>query len=503
MKKKIFYITAILAGATILTACSKDDLQENTLDAANSEIRFTGAIKKQSEILAATRSETLPNPDEYIVLNESNITFGTFYIWMDIEGNNSYFQQYDINHGEQGSLGVISENNSPGTPLNWKDKTSEHTFYAWTQPHVSNTAGSITGGVEMTQFPSQFGEQNNTPTNITFPQDITGTVTFGTNGETLLEQFIVTQKGPLTYDSWGQDVALYFERPISKITLEKVIHIDSNGVPDENIMSCTLDFPNMYKTATFKPANFGGNDPVLTGNEDSKGITWNWDKKKNDAKSVYVLPFQFGNDGSIIQNDQGFFIVTMGNKSYAGTLNSLQINGAHKLNAGECMKLILTIIDGGGVGLGYRIDNWSTSDEEDLPQYRIPGVYNEEDAGRLLEALQKAADTSTYPNYNFPEGVEDLVVKTSGDNVTPPTYDINLFTHIDWSSIQSGTINIPDNCTLKGNGYNITLTDGVSIVENEDIENLYVNGKPYSNENGGSNTDNEQSESDATDDPTT
>ena len=167
------------------------------------------------------------------------------------------------------------------------------------------------------------------------------------------------------------------------------------------------------------------------------------------------------------------------------------------------MKLILTIIDGGGVGLGYRIDNWSTSDEEDLPQYRIPGVYNEEDAGRLLEALQKAADTSTYPNYNFPEGVADLVVKTSGDNVTPPTYDINLFTHIDWSSIQSGTINIPDNCTLKGNGYNITLTDGVSIVENEDIENLYVNGKPYSNENGGSNTDNEQSESDATDDPTT
>lgn len=66
MKKKIFYITAILAGATILTACSKDDLQENTLDAANSEIRFTGAIKKQSEILAATRSETLPNPDENI-----------------------------------------------------------------------------------------------------------------------------------------------------------------------------------------------------------------------------------------------------------------------------------------------------------------------------------------------------------------------------------------------------------------------------------------------------
>ena len=496
MKKKIFYITAILAGATILTACSKDDLQNNTLDAANSEIRFTGAIKKQSEILAATRSETLPNPDEYIVLNENNTEFGTFYIWMDIENNNSYFQQYVIKHGEQGSLGVISENNSPGTPLNWKDKTSKHTFYAWTQPHVSNTESSITGGVKMIQFPSQFGEQNNTPTdNITSPQDITGTVTFGTNGETQLEQFIVTQKGPLTYNSWGQDVALYFERPISKITLEKVIHIDADGVPDENIMSCSLDFPNMYKTAIFKPANFGGNDDVLTGEDNSKGITWNWDKDNNDAESVYVLPFQFGNDGSIIQNDQGFFIVTMGDKSYAGTLNSLQINGAHELKSGECMKLILTINDGGGVGIGYKIIDWGTSGNKELPQYRIPGVYNEDDAERLLEALIQRPTT-------FPTGVEDLVVETSVDDATSKTYDINLFTHIDWSSIGEGItkINIPDNCTLKGNGYNITLPNG-SITGNN-IENLYVNEQPYSNENGESDTD-EPSGSDATGDPTT
>lgn len=477
MKKKVFYITAILAGATILTACSKDDLQNNTLDAANSEIRFTGAIKKQSEILAATRSETLPNPDDYIVLNENNTEFGTFYIWMDIENNNSYFQQYVIKHGEQGSLGVISENNSPGTPLNWKDKTSEHTFYAWTQPHVSNTESSITGGVKMIQFPSQFGEQNNTPTdNITSPQDITGTVTFGTNGETQLEQFIVTQKGPLTYNSWGQDVALYFERPISKITLEKVIHIDADGVPDENIMSCSLDFPNMYKTAIFKPANFGGNDDVLTGEDNSKGITWNWDKDNNDAESVYVLPFQFGNEGNI-QNDPGFFIVTMGDKSYAGTLNSLQINGAHELKAGECMKLILTINDGGGVGIGYKIIDWGTSGNKELPQYRIPGVYNEEDAERLLEALQKAADNPS--SYQFPTGVEDLVVKTSEDNASTETYDINLFTHIDLNSIEIyiTEIKIPDNCTLKGNGYNIKLKEGdSSITITGKIKNLYVNG---------------------------
>lgn len=527
MKKNRLYI-GILACAALWTACSEEDLRGIHTEIAPGEVHFYGAIKKQSNIQATSR--VTPNPDNYITLNETTEDFGTFYIWQDItsqeEGETTkelhYFQQYVEATGEQGNLAVVGANNEEGR-LNWHDQTSKHTFYSWTQPNVTDNEQKITGGVDMRNtLPESFGEQESQSTTIT------GTVTYGTNGETNLEKFIVTKKGPISYDEWGQDVALYFERPIAKITLLGVIYIDANGAENANIQTCTLLFPNMYKTASFNPFswNDNGTQNVLSTDNQEKGIKWEWHKTvttEHDAKSLYVHPFQFGSinentnqsdDNTGIHQDPGFFIIQMAfdggsTKSYTGTLNSLNLTptsatAKRQLNAGEHMQLYLTVTDGGGVGIGYQIIDWNTEEEQTLPQYRIPGVYNEEDAERLLEALQKAADTSTYPKYQFPTGVEDLVVETSVDGATSKTYDINLFTHIDWSSIGEGIteINIPDNCTLKGNGYNITLPNDVSITGNN-IENLYVNEQPYSNENGGSNTDDEQSESDATGDPTT
>lgn len=466
MKKNLSYIIMLVAGAVIMAACSKDELPNDIPDAAGSEVLFTGAIKKQSEVLATTRANDIPDPDDYIILNENNKEFGTFYIWMDVDGKSSYFQQYGIVSGEKGSLGVIGD----GSKLNWQDKTSNHTFYAWTQPHVQDDETStITGGVNM-QIP-EFGTKENSS------EKPSGTVTFGTNGETNLEQFIITKKGPISYNTWGQDVALYFERPISKIVLDMVIHIDANGVISKNIEECSIVFPNMYKEAAFNPFAFG-TASLLVGNDEKKGIEWNWEKNKNESNSLYVLPFKFGDDDgddNSIQNDFGYFIVTFTNenvtKNYAGSLNSLIIDEKNdtqkELKAGECLKLVLTINDGGGVGIGYQIIDWNTEENEDIYEHRIPGVYNKEDADRLLKALKSEE------GYTFPDDVQDLIVKTSADDVSPATYEINLFTHIDWSSV-ANEIKIPDNCTLKGNGFNVTLQGGNILGK---VENIYINGK--------------------------
>lgn len=235
----------------------------------------------------------------------------------------------------------------------------------------------------------------------------------------------------------------------------------------------------MYKEATFTPANFDYDNlsQLLSTKGKGKGLVWNYSYNTRTSGSVlYVHPFTFGDENTDmdIYNDPGYFIVSAKfneneeEKNYAATLADLSKYTG--LKAGEHMKLWLYLRDGGGVGIGYEIVDWSTDGNKDLPQYRIPGVYNEDDAERLLEALIQSPS-------KFPEGVEDLVVETSEDGATSKTYEINLFTHIDWSSIKSGTINIPDNCTLKGNGYNITLTDGVSINGNGKIKNLYVNGE--------------------------
>lgn len=479
MKKNLSYIIMLIAGAVIMAACSKDELPNDIPDAAGSEVLFTGAIKKQSEVLATTRTNNMPDPDDYIVLNENNKEFGTFYIWMDVEGNSSHFQQYGIVSGEKGSLGVIVGDGEEEEKirLNWQDKTSNHTFYAWTQPHVQEDGTStITGGVDM-QIP-EFGTQTNN-------YDFSGKVTFGTNGETNLEQFIITKKGPISYNTWGQDVALYFERPISKIVLDMVIHIDANGVINKDIDNCSIVFPNMYKEAAFDPFAFGKTSPLVVkdGENGKKGIEWNWVRDENKSNSLYVLPFKFGDGGdddddNSIQNDFGYFIVTLNNKNYAGSLNSIIIDeksdAQKELKAGECLKLVLTINDGGGVGAGYMITDWHTESNEGIYEHRIPGVYNDKDAKRLLEALQNASD--------FPNGVEDLVVN-KGEGTTPQ-YEINLFTHIDWNSVTS-EIKIPDNCTLKGNGFNVKLGNGGYISGN--ITNIYINEKKQSDSSTGGN----------------
>lgn len=497
MKKNRLYI-GILACAALWTACSEEDLRGIHTEIAPGEVHFYGAIKKQSNIQATSR--VTPNPDNYITLNETTENFGTFYIWQDItpqeEGTTEelhYFQQYVEAPGEQGNLAVVGADNEEGR-LNWHNQTSKHTFYSWTQPNVKNSEQKITGGVDMgSSLPENFGKQEN-------ESSITGTVTYGTNGETNLEKFIVTKKGPISYDEWGQDVALYFERPIAKITLLGVIYIDANGAENANIQTCTLLFPNMYKTASFNP--FLWNDDtqnVLSTDNQGTGIKWEWHKTvttEHDAKSLYVHPFKFGSDNNTnpsddntgIHQDPGFFIIQMasdGGKSYTGTLNSLNLTptsatAKRQLNAGEHMQLYLTVTDGGGVGIGYQIIDWNTEEEQTLPQYRIPGVYNEEDAERLLEAL-----TSTEPNAL--DEIKDLLVLTSDEEVTPKTYVINLFTHVNWSG---QTITIPTGYTLNGNGYNVTLGENGSIIGQQ--KNIYIDGKyvknPTSSNTGGENS---------------
>lgn len=460
MRKNLLYF-GILACTVFLTACSKEELSSGSIDAIAGEVQFYGAIKKQSEILATTRAT-----DEYITLNETGQDFGTFYIWMKVGSDNSFksfFQPYKEAPGEQGNLVIDSVKQTNETErLNWYKETSKHTFYAWTQPSVTGTNKEITGGVKMDKT-FQYGEQSD---NTTTPS---GTVIYGTNKATGLETFIITQKGPISYNEWGQDVALYFERPIAKITLEGITYIKSDGTFNENIKEATIQFPNMYSQATFTPL-VDGIQNVLTGVPATKWITWNWDKEDDDNKSLYVHPFVLGSSSSDdkvdIQKDEGFFIVTVNvadpsvsedNHSYVGTLNSLKLSSSststetQKLNAGQCMHLYLIVRDGAGVGGGYKIVDWNEKGEQTLPQYRIPGVYNEEDAERLLKALT---------NNTFPKGVEDLLVGN----------DINLFTHVNWSG---QNITIPTDYTLNGNGYNVTLGDDGRIAGN--MTNIYIN----------------------------
>lgn len=455
MNRNILYTGILLGG--LLAACS----QENEILPDNGEepgkILFSGAVLKHKNVETRAGYYEDPDADNYEYLNTDGENFGTFYIWEACDQDN-YFVPYIQASGERGAL--IVDTDGEWTDLEWYDRTSDHTFYAWTQPETVLTMDN-----EITQY----GKQNSGK-----DEEYHGTVKYGSIGG--FEHFVVTSKGPVSYEGLGKDVALFFDRPISKISLKSLYRINTDG-SEISLDNCTIEFPNFPAEATFYPFKFErGGSRYLVASSEKKGIIWAWDKDNDPV--VYVHPFSFGpptgseaddangeKDGIIdIEDDLGFFILTNGGKSYCGTLNSFSLK---KLDAGECLQLALRISDGSEptVGIGCTVIDWSTKNKETISQYRKPGVYTQEDAEKLLRALKAAEGNAGTLKSLIP----DLIAEEES------TIRINLFTHIVWE--ESGELNIPENWILDGNGYNLSYEGSFS--GSGTVEDLYQNGEEY------------------------
>lgn len=441
--KNLTYALAALMLATI-TACTDDEQGYTSSGTANSAITFLGLVEHTNEIV--TRKST--------PINSTDNSYGDIYIRQQIDEETPTIQVYTASSGQQGEL----ETKGEGDPLKWTSVTAEHTFYAWTQPNGPNEENFI-GGVKM-------DEPENVETYST-----TGTVTFGTQGNTDLEHFIVAKTGPLSYDENNQYVGLHFYRPVAKIKLNSVTHVRSDQ-SYEDIGECTITFPNLPTTAKFNAIFTTYTDnkekypEVLTGITTEKGITWPW-KKGDDAYMLYVPPFEFSDEDITNDYDQpGYFIVQTGNTTYTGTLAN--VNSPTELKGGDYMQLDLQVADGSVTGIYSNIKEWNTEGNEDVPQHRVPGIYTQADAEALLEGLQSAP--VKIPLY--------LIDIDEGNN----TKTIRFFTHVDWSGATED-ITIPEGYILDGQGYKLTLPESVNLYgvkgEGEDeagnIKNLYVN----------------------------
>lgn len=459
---KIYVSTLLLLAAT--AACTDEEQSNMTLAPAEENITFLGTVAEEKEI--ATRA------DNHTVINSEADKYGKmdFYIYQQIDEDEPTTRIYQASSGDQGRL-VTKEGNEP---LKWQSPEATHTFYAWTQPVPDDDTKEYTGGVKMDE--KKEGEDYST----------TGTVTFGTQAETGLEHFVVTKRGPLTYDETNQYVGLHFYHPIGKIVIDNIRHYfreDVETSPSEPVTECTITFPNLYTSATFNAiANMSEDDTpyeaVLTAKqEESTGIVWEWQENKKETY-LYVLPFSFYEEGKEYYEQPGFFRIDAevsegGSKlkqSYTGTLAGISptITG---VKGNQELHISMQIADGNVTGINSFIDEWTDDDLKDIYQHRIPGVYTQEDAEALLRGL--LSDPINIPPY--------LIDEENG------TKTIRFFTHIDWSSLleEVENITIPKGYILDGQGYNLILPKGISLYgtkENEEkgnIKNLYVNGEEY------------------------
>lgn len=461
----------LLLPLLMATAACSDEESPNLPSAMEGDgtIAFQGIVENNRSV--ETRSSK--------IMNRDGQDYKDIYIYQQTSEDpdnlgeaTPNIQIYNATPGNRGEL------ETEGTSLNWNSATAWHVFYAWTAPHPEGKDGSD-GGVKMDD-PTD--EQT---------YSTTGKVTFGTYEDTELDRFIVAQKGPLTYESWNKYVSLHFYHPVARIELVQVTHI----MPDnhaEDIGKCTITFPNLYKSAQFNaiydiPANeYDEKYPeVFTYETQEQGIVWEWEKTESEGKHrLYVHPFIFKDEDLPDYEQPGYFTVTTSDGVYTGTLADILLADASnpnnlqsELKGGDWMKMSLTVEDGNVSGIYSNVENWDTKGDEPIYQHRVPGIYTQEDAKALLEGLQ--SDPVNIPPY--------LIDIDENNN----TKTIRFFTHVNWESLldeeEVESITIPQEYILDGQGYNLTLPEGVTLYgdkgENgkgsENILKLYVNEEEY------------------------
>lgn len=439
MKRIMQYCMACIVLAGTLSSCSRQEEPQYAPD--GDEVLFQGLVKNSNMV---SRSDF--NEKDFVLINSStDAQFGDIRICSSTSGASSeasseasdVIAEYEPADAWQGRLSALN------TPLKWsKGTNAKYTFYACTYPSVSESSGGGVGGVTMANDNS-----------------MQGTVTFGTQKKTDLEHFIVAKEGPLTYADNGSYVKLLFYRPVAKIQIESVTHFDAAG-SQTPIKKCKIDFPNLYRTARFDAKKVRGDDNPgdvwLQPDEDPQlDLSWNWDISGEDESSdsvLYVHPFSFGSDeadgGQPDPTQPGYFRITATikdtenkdtEKVYFASLAGLK--NITELKAGQFMKMQIAVQDGGGGGLGCRIVDWNTEDEQNV-SHRRAGIYTQKDADNLLNILQTSPlDTDALDNYC-----------RDGKN-------IYLYTSVDWSSV-TGPLKIPDGYTLCKQGYSVTLGEG-------------------------------------------
>ena len=384
-------ILAIAVNAIFLTlsmASCQSEINGIDPDFSNDPIEFGGFVKETAQLRSRALDSVYINSNDYGV---------DFYIQLDCASAEPFQELgvYEVPSGYEGRL----TSKDTGSPLNWHDLSSPHTFYAWTLPW--NPTWNPAEGVP-TSFPITF--QNSSESN--------GYDAYSNNK--ILEQFIGAKAGPYEYINHGKYVDLTFFHLVSKIKIGTLSLIKTDGSIEKHLKA-DVTFINMPTTATFYPL-----DPVRgphvepgTPNPDD-GITYYIDNDAVGTDVFYICP-----EVNFRTLD---FKIKLNNTEYAdydtyyGTFADVEfvrVSGNdydigdgtddYTLHAGEMMTLNITLIPGIGPGLRLIITDWSTEQPNESQYHSHPGIYSNSELQDLLNAFTSQRD------YNYPpEYIESL-----------------------------------------------------------------------------------------------
>ena len=434
----IFILSLLATGASmIFSACSNEVTEEEF----NTEtIVFKGKIQgiggtptRDGLGLGSSTSGSFDiTADFYGNLN--------FYIDKVVDGNNEIVT-YQIPSGQSGTLSALNS----AEALQWSGRTAQHTFYGWTYPmegvdFQTNGTKAITFTFEDTYVQEATNIWNNSTNNTpAWPANC------WKNGE-ILEKFVGTVQGPISYASNGMYVPLEFRHLVSKIFLNSFRLVDNeNAVSYEGVVG-NITFYGLPKKATFYPKPEDANGKPVAPYVDMSsivpetGITYaiknqtehyEWEgsvPSSSTANGIYAkdcwyippeidlttlsfkieiyekvsgtwqLSSKFGQSGAFYGD---FSNIKLDRQSYNSGYNSPDGGDDTVLHAGEYLVLSMDLSANGSPALKGQIIEWTDNSNTDRTAYQHvkQGIYTLTEAKKISDIMDKIRSNPNNESY--------------------------------------------------------------------------------------------------------
>lgn len=493
----ITLITGVLLGAA---SCQYENLNDEGWNDGSTDVAFGASIEEVRTVGTRVSTRGTEGLDSVYVARDP--WSQDFYIELNTEkGGQPYtaYGVYNVPSGYEGRLEAVDANKA----LNWESLDKQHTFYAWTVPWMKtnpavldgNNDGAGAGGDSSTPE-----EELYTPSNAAIPVNFYNSSEqngFDQNkNNAVYEGFIGAKSASYSYAEHGKYVDLTFHHLVSKIRLESLILINSDGSVEKDLQA-DMTFLKIPVKATFYPHPVNGDESGAPDNwrpyvggpyEESPdtGVTY-YIKNRNGYEDIfYICPeIDFSDvEYQIKINTAGYENM----KTYYGTFDDVvferntgwgydrpgddEDNPADSkiLHAGEEMRLNIVLIPGIGPGLKVIIEKWSTDKPVDSQYHSHQGFYSDAELQELMD-LMYSLNAETYEN--LPEEMQ-LIFDMYGyeengkkyfplyENVTPKkgTSTSNIFP-------------IPPGYIIDGMGHTVTLKTNSGNYWNEGTSNYF------------------------------
>ena len=370
--------------------------------------------------------------------------------------------------------------------LDWLNLNREHTFYSWTVPWLETSPAYLEGASGVAEENENEEEQKYyVPSADTIP------VYFRNSSEengfklnknnAVYEGFIGAKSGSYAYTEHGKYVDLTFHHLVSKIKVESLILVQTDGSVQKDLQA-DMTFVGMPVKATFYPHPETGDKsgapegwrpyvgaPYIESPD--TGVTYYIHNRAETEDLFYICPeVDFSNiDYQIKINTQGYETL----QTYYGRFDEVEFvrepgwgydrpndaNGntvdSKILHAGEMMRLNIVLIPGKGPGLKVIIQDWSTDKPVESEYHSHQGFYSDAELQELMDMMFDIT-SSTYDD--LPEEMQllfDMYGYTGEDgkkyfplyeNVTPRK-----------GNNVSNIFPIPPGYIIDGMGHTVTL----------------------------------------------